>query len=74
MFVPATKRLSEARRVTLHRTTARVIRFLIVVSLFLALGLGTVSAVESSPSPEPTETSTLYGIPCVPNIPIPGCP
>lgn len=59
---------------TLHRTTARVIRFLIVVSLFLALGLGTVSAVESSPSPEPTETSTLYGIPCVPNIPIPGCP
>lgn len=60
---------------TLNRTASLVIRAVIALSLLLALVLGSISAIAgSTPTPEPTKTSTLYGIPCVPDVPIPGCP
>ncbi len=61
---------------TFHPVVSRIIRFVVALMLLLALGVGTVTAIAQtpSPSPSPTETSTIYGIPCIPGIPIPGCP
>jgi hypothetical protein len=66
----------EYQRMTFNPVVSRIIRVAVIVMMLLALGIGTLTALAQTPtpSPSPTETSTIYGIPCIPGIPIPGCP